>query len=159
MIARSTAGTAQHNGSPVKAVGTRFKPRVVAHAWVVFIGKTPGVYTGWYVDVACDHLSPLITLIRLAAENQTKGESGTVMLGYRSAAHAQSAFAYAQSKNWVASTLDVDHPLIHKPAFRIDLTPPIVHKLSQGTPLSVGACRPAWYVVFVGVEPGVYDNL
>lgn len=103
--------------------------------------------------------SPLTPLTRVDAQEQIFQQSRAVHISYHSRRDANNAYTFALSKQWVASTLDTEHPFIRRKTYSKSLVRPTTHMISASTPLGTGMARPTWYAVYVGIRPGVYDNL
>lgn len=80
-------------------------------------------------------------------EAVTTGFSGAIFQGYRTRGDAQAAFDYANAHGWTRSQSGVKRPFPN---------PGNVALLGH---LRVGAISDRWYVVTIGVVPGVYRCL
>lgn len=148
----SVTAVSSRQSAPVPGLVSRRR-----HMWFSSALRLVSTLTGTYPGLSITH--PTDYPIRPDTDRQVKNQSGSVYVGYRTVLQADQAFAYAESRLWVASTRSRDPLVLPKPAHRISKDPPTTHAFSLGTPLSIGSCSPAWYVVYVGVRPGVYDNL
>ncbi|KAF9002592.1 hypothetical protein BDZ89DRAFT_1146422 [Hymenopellis radicata] len=123
--------------TPSKTLSPRKKTRGRAKGWVVFIGRTPGVYRTWP-----------------EAEDQVSGETCSLHLSYLTLEAATAAYAYAQARHWVHASAAMAPrnfqrvPLLH---------PPVVEHL-ESNPTAAGVAALRWYVVYAGIQPGIYGT-
>ncbi|KAF9018841.1 hypothetical protein BDZ89DRAFT_1044260 [Hymenopellis radicata] len=131
----SEASVHQQRGAQVVNLSPRKKTRSKAAAWVVFIGEIPGVYTSWS-----------------SAEQQISGAKCSLYQSYRTLKAARAVYAYAQQNNWIhlSSALAVRH------FQRVPLDKPRLVEHLDENPTASDVSGPRWYVVYAGIQPGVY---
>ncbi|KAJ6449243.1 hypothetical protein C8R47DRAFT_1214865 [Mycena vitilis] len=121
------------------------KKRPPAKAYAVFYGRLPGVYKTW-----------------AEARLQVDRVSGNLHQGYPSTDAADAAFDYAAARGWVGvCTARGLRPRL--PAAPIPSLPQPLGVVDTPNPLHTGLTGAAsagsrWYVVYVGVCPGVYQS-
>ncbi|KAF9001835.1 hypothetical protein BDZ89DRAFT_1146590 [Hymenopellis radicata] len=107
-----------------------------ALTYVVFVGKIPGVYATWDT-----------------CEEQIAQETCAIYQGYRSRAIADAAYDHASKRRLVHPT---SAPRQSYSSRRVEAPVPVLW--TAPTPLSAGLRRQAWYTIFSGTQPGIYNN-
>ncbi|KAJ7459203.1 hypothetical protein B0H11DRAFT_2242771 [Mycena galericulata] len=136
----ATAGTATqgvNNARVFRVQKPRKKKTPKPRAYVVFIGVIPGVYFNWSI-----------------VDRQVSGVSNAIQRGYPTERQAYAAYLYACPRGWTRSTdpSAAPTPISHLPTPSEDEdTPNPLHDTEDldGT----------WYVVYRGIQPGVYHSL
>ncbi|KAJ7470165.1 hypothetical protein B0H11DRAFT_2237752 [Mycena galericulata] len=134
----ATAGAATQGvgrGTVVRVQRGPKKKKAKAAAYVVFVGTTPGVYGSWPSAEAC-----------------VSGISGAIHRGYPTLGEARAAFAYAYARRWIRSTDFSPAPIPNLPLpIQDDDVPNPLHGTEK--------LDSTWYVVYRGIQPGVYRSL
>ncbi|KAJ7672460.1 hypothetical protein DFH06DRAFT_1319877 [Mycena polygramma] len=134
-------------GAQACRVVAKSRKRPKPKAYAVFYGRIPGVYDTW-----------------AEARLQVDGASGNLHQGYPSRPSADAAFEYAAARGWVGVctagglSRGARHPTAPIPALPQPVAPvDIPNPLHTG---DGGAASPGrrWYVVYVGICPGVYQS-
>ncbi|KAF9012288.1 hypothetical protein BDZ89DRAFT_1142890 [Hymenopellis radicata] len=135
----SEASGHQNRGSHVVNLSPRKKRRHKAHAYVVFMGPSPGVYTDWL----------------LCAGQISRG--GCLYLAYLSERAATAAFQFASNQGWVQAS--PPPPAIYTTSTLAKDTPfTSVFEHVDDNPVNTAVCRPTFYVVTSGIHPGIFRS-
>ncbi|KAF9004180.1 hypothetical protein BDZ89DRAFT_1145738 [Hymenopellis radicata] len=127
----------QQSNAHVSRVSPKKRPtKKRAGAYVVFVGTIPGVYATWD-----------------ACEAQILHQTGSIYQGYRTRTMADAAYDYASKHGLVHPT---SGPRTIYSSRRVQA--PVPDVWSAQTPLSAGVRRNAWYAIFAGTRPGLYNN-
>ncbi|KAJ7666204.1 hypothetical protein DFH06DRAFT_1127332 [Mycena polygramma] len=134
----SIAGSATQGvpGAHVRAVQKRprKKKNAPAAAYTVFRGRKTGVSLTW------EEVKPLVI-----------GARGAIYRSYTTVEAAHAAYTYAWARSWVRSTND---PL----GAGIPHLPAPVPDASKHNPLHAPEDDGKWYIVYWGINPGVYGS-
>ncbi|KAJ6452137.1 hypothetical protein C8R47DRAFT_1169392 [Mycena vitilis] len=135
----SVAGAATQGveNAHVHRVQKAQKKRKNIKAYVVFVGRVPGVHPSWRETA-----------------NATNGVSGAIHRGYRSDQEAEDAFAYAEARGWTRVSPG--------PVAAIHTLPTPLQATDSDAPNPLNGCEEldnTWFVVFRGITPGVYRSL
>ncbi|KAJ7481677.1 hypothetical protein FB451DRAFT_1394310 [Mycena latifolia] len=109
-------------------------------AYVVFRGRITGVFPTWK-----------------DAEQATSGVRFSLHQGYLSHAQATAAFEFARLQGW---TSDVDHSWANTPisSSQAPLPVPSDGLETRHSALSIRLAGDPWYVVYAGINPGVFPT-
>ncbi|KAJ7631459.1 hypothetical protein DFH06DRAFT_1337866 [Mycena polygramma] len=137
----ATAGSATQgvpNANVYRVVKGPKKRRPKAAAYVVFYGRQPGVYRVWS-----------------EANAVVSGCSGAIYRGYPTVEEATAAFQYAQARRWTrrpgSRRVSVSDAIaVPAPSQAADTVNPLHGSESLDD---------TWYVVYHGIQPGVYHSL
>ncbi|KAF8877473.1 hypothetical protein CPB85DRAFT_1443592 [Mucidula mucida] len=131
----SEASAHQQQGAHVLTLSPRKKSRRRAQVFVVFIGRVPGVYCTWP-----------------ETKSQVSGETCSLYLSYLTLEFAQAAYAYAQAREWVHTSAAMAPRAFQRVTL---LHPPLLEHL-ESNPTAAGVAAARWYVVYAGIQPGIY---
>ncbi|KAF8892747.1 hypothetical protein CPB85DRAFT_1257650 [Mucidula mucida] len=131
----SEASAHQQQGAHVLTLSPRKKSRRKAQVFVVFIGRVPGVYRTWP-----------------ETESQVSGETCSLYLSYLTLEFARAAYAYAQAREWVHTSAAMAPRAFQRVTL---LHPPLLEHL-ESNPTAAGVAAARWYVVYAGIQPGIY---
>lgn len=90
--------------------------------------------------------------IRDQCEIQVAGTSSNIYRGYRSVESAQAAYNFARAQGLTRPAGANDQ------RYRIEWSAPRMWDYTGPTPLSEGVTEVRWYVVYIGLKPGVYAS-
>ncbi|KAJ7895678.1 hypothetical protein B0H13DRAFT_1624304, partial [Mycena leptocephala] len=108
----------------------------------VFYGRVPGVYEDWEVA------QPLVS-----------GVSSAIYQGYPTLALAQAAYDYARERGWTRVCPAPPSAQRRSHVVRAMELPTPTGLLDGPNPLHVSSRgRKKWYIVYVGITPGVYQS-
>lgn len=91
---------------------------------------------------------------REECEAQVSGVTLNIHRGYRSLQLAQGAFTYANTQGLTRSTNGATQAI----TYRINWAAPARWDYTGGSPISEGVSDDRWYVVYVGLKPGVFST-
>ncbi|KAF9006908.1 hypothetical protein BDZ89DRAFT_1144583 [Hymenopellis radicata] len=132
------AGSQQHENAQVQCLSPkRRQPRRKDPVYVVFRGSHPGVYAD-FQDV----------------QGTVDGQSGVLWASYLTLALAASAYQYGRRQPGLVYSTQSPPPT--RTFKRVCLEDPKLALYPGDTPLSQGAHRTSWHVVYCGIQPGVY---
>ncbi|KAJ7229600.1 hypothetical protein C8J57DRAFT_1251787 [Mycena rebaudengoi] len=118
-------------------------PRKKNEAYAVFHGRIPGVYIEWFGS--------------RGAEAQVKHTHGALFQGYHSLVAAQEAFEYANDRNWTGTrTSRPPSPTDERPVPAAMPTP--TSQTAVHNPLQGKSNSNAWFIVYAGITPGIYES-
>ncbi|KAJ6465536.1 hypothetical protein C8R47DRAFT_1079315 [Mycena vitilis] len=133
-LTQGVSNTTVHASSTPKKKNKR--RRRSAQAYVVFVGRVPGVSPTW-----------------AEARQHVDGVSNAVYRSYRTVPAAESAFLYAVERSWTRvsdSSARVPIPSLPHP----------VDEAARDNPLHVSEdLDDRWFIVYRGIWPGVYHSL
>ncbi|KAJ6475024.1 hypothetical protein C8R47DRAFT_1220849 [Mycena vitilis] len=129
-------------GASPRKLSPKKKKRTRKGGYVVFFGKKPGVYRDW------SEVAPLVL-----------GVSGSIYQGYPTIEQADAAYEYACARSWTR-VCPTSMALALSP---IGTLPTPAGSDDELNPLhvqgdSVASHQGMWYVVYVGITPGVYQS-
>jgi hypothetical protein len=121
---------------------------------VVFRGQAIGVFDTWWV---IQHL--LCTpchrdFLREQAKHATSGVRFALHQGYPSREDATRAFEFARRKGWTCASL----AWVTGPVSGGDAPQPVVQEDGAAVLLSGCQIGDPWYVVYAGINPGVFPT-
>ncbi|KAJ7061955.1 hypothetical protein C8F01DRAFT_1251785 [Mycena amicta] len=124
----------------VRLVAQEAAPRKKAVCWVVFRGRTNGVFNSWS-----------------SVEDATRGFRFAVYQGYSVVADARRAYGYATAKGYTSTDPPqggLPLPLAQIPASILDAT----NRIIDDSRLVPRTTDDPWYIVYQGVNPGIYPT-
>ncbi|KAJ7088012.1 hypothetical protein B0H15DRAFT_949826 [Mycena belliarum] len=132
--ANAPQGVAAASVSTIQQARSK-KPTYRKKAYAVFWGKRCGIFHTW------NQTAPLVL-----------GVPNAIYRGYASILDAEAAFAYASARGWTRSS-DTDS-LVAIPS----LPQPHLSSVDNNPLNGTEACDDRWYVVYIGITPGVYRS-
>ncbi|KAJ6450234.1 hypothetical protein C8R47DRAFT_1230346 [Mycena vitilis] len=135
-LTQGVSGATAHRLTPKKK-----KARHHINAYAVFVGTVPGAYNSW------SEVHPLIT-----------GVSGAIQQGYSGPEEALAAYEYARIRGWTRVAFPSSPPIVAMPPRLLTRLPTPISPDDEANPLHDPRNGGLWYIVYAGIEPGVYQS-
>lgn len=156
---RSTAAASRISDEAAgRSLVKRKKPHMKSAAYVVFRGRTPGVYRHWYGFHTVLYFALIQVHCRNEAQTAFRNQGGAVYSGYTSYDAATKAYEYAVKKGFTQVTRAKGAVQKAVTVSRRQIVTDTAVACER-TPLSNGAAAPRWHVIYCGLQPGIFDSM